>query len=693
MKQVRGKTIFMLLVIMSVMIWAHQVTYGETVTDVCMENVAGFGLNCTSNDVSLAGVAKDTDGNDLIDITDPCDYPGDTVTFRATFEVRLNAQERHDIGIYFSTDGEPDGNARTGSQCSITTLDLSDSMNLDLDGTNDPYPGEHKSSDIQDECGDIDAAHNPLFPNITITATCIDTDGDGFLNLPYCTSWRQPGANELCVRPLDAFPGAPSKCKCDDGFNVPVPVPPATLKVAKTADPTSLTEPGGLVTYAVSVTNTGVDPDNGVTLYSLDDSIYGDITFVHDDIISTTCSVTNNTIQADDSNPGGIDTYTCSFTVDVKGNGNDVITDIVTASGEDERGNIITGEDDATVTINDIQGNIVVLKTANPTSVLEPGDDVTFTVKVTNNSVSSDPVTIDSLTDSIYGNLNGQGNCSVPQTLASEGGTYSCSFTAYVDGNTGDIETDIVTASGTDDEGSPVSASDSASVSVNDVPSNIELIKTADPTTVEEPGGSVTYSFKITNTSTVDGVTINSLTDNILGNLDEQGDCSVPHTLAPGDIYSCEVITEVTGNASDSVTNTAIASGEDDDGNEVSASDSDTVDITNVAPRASLTKTVTGALVTYTVVVCNDSDAEELYLDDLSDDIYGNIANVQGDIEQTTCSVPQTLQPSGEDDDCYTCSFEAWTDESKTDTVTATVNDDDGSNPAKPDDSATVTFE
>jgi hypothetical protein len=250
-----------------------------------------------------------------------------------------------------------------------------------------------------------------------------------------------------------------------------------------------------------------------------------------------------------------------------------------------------------------------------------------------------------------------------------------------------------VTASGTDDEGSPVSASDSASVSVNDVPSNIELIKTANPISVEEPGGSVTYSFKITNTSTVDRVTINSLTDDILGDLNGQGDCSVPQSLGPGAIYYCEVITEVTGNAFDAVANTANASGADDDGETVVDVDDATVNITNAVPAASLTKTVTEALVTYTVVVCNDSGAEALTLDHLSDDIYGDITSIHGDITDTNCSVPQTLQPSGEVSECYECSFKAWTDESKTDTVTATVNDDEGSTPATPDDSATVTFE
>jgi hypothetical protein len=654
-------------------------------------------------------VAKDaTTGEDLITISDPCDYPGDSVEFTATFEVRLNAQERHDIGIYFATDGEPDGNARTGSQCSISTLDYEpDPPNLDLDGKNDPYPGGHKSSGIQDLCGDIDDLHNPLAPEITITATCIDTDGDGFLNLPYCTSWRQPGANELCLGPLDAFPGAPSKCKCDDGFNVPVPVPPATLKVIKTANPTSLTEPGGSVTYTVSVTNIGVDPNNSVTLNSLDDSIYGDITSLHDDITSTTCSVTNNTIPVDDGNPGGIDTYTCSFTVDVTVNAkdylypNDKIEDTVIAKGVDDRGYDIEGEDNAIVTINDAGISIEVLKTANPSSVLEPGDYVTFTVKVTNNSVSTDPVTIDSLTDSIHGDLNGQGDCSVPKIIEGDGGIYSCSFTAYVGGNAEDMETDTVTASGKDDEGNDVEDSDSATVNINDVTSSIELIKTAEPTSVEEPGGSVTYSFKITNTSTVDWVTINSLMDDILGDLTlnepDYGNCSVPQSIAPLGSYTCWVKTEVTGNAFGSVTNTATASGEDDDRNEVSASDSATVDITNVLPRASLTKTVTGALVTYTVEVCNDSDAEVLSLDVLSDDIYGDITSVHGDIEETDCSVTNTiLAPAGdpEEKDCYLCSFKALTETSPTtDTVTATVNDDDGSNPATPDDSATVTFE
>ena len=657
----------------------------------CMQNVAGFGLNCTANDVRLA------EATNIVITDDGCAFPGDTVTFTADFEVLLTAQARHDIGIWFAEDGDPNGDgAITGTCTAATPAYAPDPPWLDLDGTSDPLPGDNKPSGIQDTCGDIDADHNPLFPSISLTVACIDTDGDGKLNLPNCTSWRQGGANDLCESPEGAFPGSPSKCRCDIGFNIDIEVPPAVLKVVKTATPTSVNEPGEPVTFAVSVTNTGIDPDNSVTLNSLMDNIYGDITTTgHDGITATTCAVPQ-VIPSDDGNVGGVDTYTCNFTANVVGDGGDLETDTVTATGIDERGNMITGEDDATVTIVDAPPAIEVAKTATPDEVLEPGGMVTFGVTVTNNSVSSDPVTIDSLVDDIHGDLNGQGSCSVPQVIAGGGGSYSCSFTATVSGNAGYVETDTVSASGADDENNPVSDSDSATVTVLNLPSTISLVKTADPTSVEEPGGNVTYSFTITNTSAVDTVTIDNLVDDIIGDLNGLGTCSVPQLLVPGGSYSCELIAPVTGNAFDSVTNTATASGIDDDGQPVMAADSATVDIDNVPPAATLTKNATELLVTYSVTVCNDSDAESLELNALHDVPYGDITVVANDITETSCAVPQTLQPAGDGGglDCYSCSFKAITTTSPTtDTVTGTVDDDDGSTSATPSDSATVSFE
>ncbi len=670
---------------------------GDTINAGCMQDLAGFALNCTANDVAIAGVATNPDGtHQLIIHDDGCAYQGDTVNFTATFDLEVTAKERHDIGIYFATDGDTNFDGAVSGSCSVSTLDyMPDPPWLDLDGTTDPFPGTNIISNTQDTCGDIDKpAHNPLHPTVTLTAVCKDDDNDGFLNLPNCTSWRQEGANELCTSPEHAFPGAPSKCRCDSGFNVPISVPPAELKVVKTATPTSLAEPGGVVTFNVSVTNTGVDPNNTVTLNTLNDSIYGDITTAgHDNIISTTC-VLPQPIPVDDRNVGGVDTYSCSFQVNLSGNSGDSETDIVTAVGTDIHNNSISGQDDATVIITDVLPSIAVTKTPSVTEVLEPGANVTFTVSIENTSLaSSDPVTINTLQDSIYGDLSNKGTCNVPQTLQ-PGQSYTCSFTELVDGNAGYSETDIVTASGTDDDGNAVSDSDSATVLITDVPSSITLVKTANPILIPEPGGNVTFSVVVNNTSVVDTVTINSLIDNVHGDLNGKGDCSVPQVILPGQNYSCSFNVYVTGDANTSETDVVTASGTDDDGTNVMAADDATVDFENMAPAASLTKSVVSASVTYQVSVRNDSSAESLTLSQLLDDKFGDITQVQGDITATNCSVPQTLAVSGQANDSYSCSFTALvTTTPHTNTVTGTVNDNDNSAPVKPKDSATVTFQ
>ncbi|MEH6576293.1 MAG: hypothetical protein V7731_04375, partial [Amphritea sp.] len=198
----------------------------------CMEDVAGFGLNCTANDIQVANATNIT----ILD--DGCAFPGDSVTFTADFEVLLTAQARHDVGIWFAEDGDPNGDgALTGICTAATPAYAPDPPWLDLDGTTDKFPGTNVVSNIQDTCGDIDDDHNPLFPSITLTVMCLDDDGDGKLDLPNCTSWRQPGANDLCINPEEAFPGSPSKCRCDT-LTVDIDVPDKFIEVVKVLSPT-----------------------------------------------------------------------------------------------------------------------------------------------------------------------------------------------------------------------------------------------------------------------------------------------------------------------------------------------------------------------------------------------------------------------------------------------------------------------
>lgn len=274
-------------------------------------------------------------------------------------------------------------------------------------------------------------------------------------------------------------------------------------------------------------------------------------------------------------------------------------------------------------------------------------------------------------------------------------------FTAFVGGMPGDSETDTATAAGTDDEGNTVSDSDSATVNVNDVPSMITLIKTATPTSVDEPGGLVVYEFMVMNSSLVDTVTIDMLIDNILGDLTllppptGGTQCSVPQVIAPSGAYTCQVEQLVLGDAADTagVTNVATASGTDDDGNPVSDDDDANVGFNNVPPMATLTKTATMAVVTYVVEVTNDSAAEALTLNALVDDMFGNITQVQGNVLATTCAVPQNLAISGMPGDTYTCEFDGKVSTSPhTDEVTGDVDDNDGSATLQVSDTATVTF-
>src|SRR4029450_8738088 len=91
-----------------------------------------------------------------------------------------------------------------------------------------------------------------------------------------------------------------------------------------------------------------------------------------------------------------------------------------------------------------------------------------FSVAVKNTS-TVDSVTISSLTDNVFGNLDGQGTCDVPQTLA-PGASYTCSFPGLVYGSAGSSHVDVVTASGTDDDANPVSGSDDATVALTSGP-------------------------------------------------------------------------------------------------------------------------------------------------------------------------------------------------------------------------------
>jgi uncharacterized repeat protein (TIGR01451 family) len=375
----------------------------------------------------------------------------------------------------------------------------------------------------------------------------------------------------------------------------------------------------------------------------------------------------------------------CTFTEFVGGNAGDTHTNVATGTGVDDDGNDVSDSDDETVTINDVPSSIDVVKTANPTSVDEPGADVTFTVTVTNTSVVDD-VTINSVVDDTYGDISSSCAPVLPATLAPTE-VVTCTFTEFIGGNAGDSHTNVATGFGVDDDGNEVEDFDDETVTILGVDPSILLTKTADPTTVNEPGGDVTFTVVIENTSaSSDPVTINSLIDDIHGDLNGQGDCSVPQLIEPDESYTCSFTAYVAGNAGDSETDTVTGSGTDDDGTPVSDSDDATVTILDVKPAVSLTKSVLpatlsepGGVFTYTLVITNDS-VETVTIDALSDDYplstgcTGLIGTPLGPGDSTSCTYEVTHSNAGTYDN----------------TASVTVSDDEGNTAGASDDASVI---
>jgi hypothetical protein len=213
---------------------------------------------------------------------------------------------------------------------------------------------------------------------------------------------------------------------------------------------------------------------------------------------------------------------------------------------------------------------------------------------VKNNS-TVDSATISSITDDKFGSLapRSGSTCSVPQTLLPQQ-TYTCTFTANVTGNGGSTHTNTVTASGTDDDGDPITGNGSTTVTISDIQSSIDVLKTASPTTVAPPGGPVLFKVKVTNTSQLDTVKLISLVDDVYGDLNGKGTCSVPAggiVLTPGQSYSCEFTGQVTGVDGDSKFDVVTASGTDDDDKPVSDFDDACVKVLKNSGRVTTSAT------------------------------------------------------------------------------------------------------
>jgi hypothetical protein len=420
-------------------------------------------LNCTANDIRLSKAIR---------VSPTSCIAGSTFDLDATFEVQVTANSRYDAGFFFRIDGgdnaRGDGVNAAGT-CSLSAL------------TPPPPPNEPALELDGDTCGDLNSGTYEVtfvIPDVL----CEAAPGTDQLKLPNCTSWHSNAGTACSVSDPDFVatdavyfhPDTKSKCVCDDTFTVPVTVEDAALLVTKTADPTQLPEPGGTVTYTVDIQN--VAGYESVVIKTIKDSLFGDIgTNVNGYDPNTCVDLIDDTLA-----PGA--TISCYFSAThVDADDGDHIVDIVTVTAyQPSKGTTIEGQDDAAVDITGVYTAPTVTKTAQ--STVDCKVDVIYQVVVNNNS-AVDSLTVDSLTDDLFGDItvvHGAGagyeevlrtTCGLPKADIVPLGNMTCQFKGRILGGTCEIShTNTVTAGVTDDDGETAAPTDYAIVTLTTTP-------------------------------------------------------------------------------------------------------------------------------------------------------------------------------------------------------------------------------
>lgn len=422
------------------------------------------------------------------------------------------------------------------------------------------------------------------------------------------------------------------------------------LTVSTSANPEALPEPGGFVTFSISIFNPLLQ--GSVLVTQLQDSLYGNITTPgHDGVVSTTCGIPQLIDQLGE--------YTCSFVAIVTGNAGDQHTNKLKVYAQDGSIEVVVGETSATVTITDVPSSLVLKKRAHPTQIPESGAGVTYTIWVTNTS-PVDSIRLNKVNDDRFGDVSNSCRQPLPVTLPAAG-AITCTFSRLLQGQAGTIHVNTATATGVDDDKQVVSANDKATVIFLDTPGVLTMSATAAPTAVPEAGGPVTFTLRIKNESSVDAITVKSLTDP-QGKVTPSCQPALNNSLKAGEVMSCHYIRSIQGDFGTTAIHQITANGTSDDGQAVTANAEVQITFTDTPASLTVQKTpsqptasVNGAVITFTVQVKNTSPTDSLTLDQITDSRYGNVAAANPLLVATTCTTPQILPVNGQ----YTCKFSA----------------------------------
>lgn len=570
----------------TVVLSGAQVQYTYLVTnpgDVPLANVTVADDKCSP--VSGPDPAGDVNANGLLD-------PGEVWVYLCVAAVTADTTN---TALATGQPSDPNGQPWPG----IAPVEADDTAFVDvvnpaiaIEKTADPttvYPGEQVVYTYAvTNAGDVPLAgvtvsDDRCSPVVYISG---DADGDGLLDLTETWLFRCTAVvseDTLNTATTSGQPSDPSgqplpgigPVRDQDTATVDV-IRPA-IQVMKTPSATQV-PPGTLVTYTYAVTNIGDAPLANVA------------------VTDNQCAPVSGPDPAGDVNgnglldPGETWLYTCSATL------NEDTANTTTVTAVDPLGGPVSDDDTAFVDV--VRAGLQVDKTASA-AVVYAGDTVTYTYTVSNNS--SDPIYSVAVSDDMCSPVTYLGGDTNADGVLDPGESWTYQCVAVL----GQDTVNVVTATGQDALGGPVSDGDSATVDV--IHPAINVVKTATPTVVL-PGGAVLYTYEVTNPGDDPLSNITVTDDKCSPVVYQSGDLDNDGQLDPGELwrFTC------TANPIEDTTNTVTAVGDDSLGNPVRDTDIAFVDVVrpaiNVVKTANPTVVLPGSIVLYSYVVTNPGD-------------------------------------------------------------------------------------
>ena len=636
------------------------------IADAACVPVFNGGNYCTSNALSFTAVSIEPDRTHC--------NAGDELNLNIGITLGSgklrNAAERYNVGIWIGEHGEP---AIGGTQCTFTGLQpaTTDANQINLSSGRGPYRLINN-----DTCGDVLDSEQTYYEFQATDVLCQDSNGNGKLDIPIAVAWHNNKNQDLCSGPTDEasyFPRQSSACREVESYDIDTIIvePPAEIEVFKTAVPDFVRGTSGEVTFEVEVFNES-DRDDELVITSLVDDRFGNLAG------QGNCA-TGARLAAGAR-------YRCEFQKTLVGAVGDVHENTVTGTVVDNMGKSVSDSDTAQVLFlaetEPPKPDIRVIKTASPHSLREPGGPVVYQVEVWNDGETD--LNLTALDDSRTGgdgSLDDVGNCSLPQFIA-KGLSYSCDYTLEVTGrHPGTVSNTVTATAAAVDSGTQVTDSDTAVVSFRDTPVALRMRKLPRPAIIQARTN-VVYELILENHSLAKTVTINSLIDNYHGDVTtlslDCGDTPVSNplslTLPPdGSAIECTFTGTVpeSGGEPTEVTyypDTVTATGTADDGTAVSVfATAEVIFIpsnSGISPRPVIEVTkiarpdrvpTTGGNVAFTVEIINASANEAVLIEELIDDVHGNLSG-KGNCGTITADSPLEI-PANSEESVYQCTF------------------------------------